>query len=502
MNTNTVGDRTDREPVLDLHQIQGNILVPFGTPFQSFLHLALDRADAGAWVARVLPEITSTRSLIDARRAGGPRTAVGLSLSAPGLRALGARPDTLLDVPFQDGLAARSTLLGDPHDPDDPGHARNWPSGGPGTTADALLVVGADTAEAVAALADRLLSGRGAPRVLHHDRCAALPGPDGDREHFGYRDPVSQPAVRGVAADTGEPLCPVTDPGRPEEALPGQKRLWPGEFVFGHPGQDPVAFAPPGTVASGGPAWTDNGSLLVVRRYRQDVAGFLGFAARTSAELERRGLPGWSPDAVSARLFGRWRDGTPLSLSPKGPDPALSGCPLSVNDFGFTGLRGPVDDTAGHRVPVGAHIRKAYPRDHTTDLETLASIETHRLLRRGMPYTGPDGETGMVFACYQTSIERQFEFVVRSWLNNPYQQHEGDNHDPIVGRPHRPVGDAVPREFVFRVPSDDPAGTEVRVPLPRHFTVPRGGGYFLTPSLSALETLAGPTAHRPLGGSP
>ena len=59
MNTNTAGGRTDQEPVLDLQQIQGNILVPFGTPFQSYLYLNLNPASAKAWVAHVLPEITS-----------------------------------------------------------------------------------------------------------------------------------------------------------------------------------------------------------------------------------------------------------------------------------------------------------------------------------------------------------------------------------------------------------------------------------------------------------
>ncbi|MDE3723229.1 Dyp-type peroxidase [Nocardiopsis sp. N85] len=483
------GRRTAREPLLDLNEIQGNILVPFGGPVQHHLYLRLT-GNPHRWLARVVPRVTSTRALMDLRAGGGGGTSVGVSFSASGLRMLGLRPDTLLDVPFQDGLAARSSLLGDPVDPADPGHAGNWPVGGPGTTADALLVVRAADDGAAAALADRLTAGPGGPRVLHRDRCASLAGEGHryEREHFGYRDPVSQPAVRGVAADTGEPLSPVTDPERPEEALPGQRRLWPGEFVFGHPGQDPLLSDTPGPVVSGGPDWTVNGSLLVTRRYRQDVDSFFAFADRAAAELARRGFPGWSPDAISSRLFGRWRDGTPVSLRPNGPDPRVSSCPLSDNDFGFTAERGPVDDTRGWRVPVGAHIRKAYPRDHETDLETTAAIETHRLLRRGMPYADR-GERGMAFACYQTSLERQFEFVVRSWLNNPYQQHEGDNHDPIVGRPHRPLGDRVPREFVLRMPSGDSEGTLVRLPMPEPFTAPRGGGYFFTPSLSALRAL-------------
>ncbi|XKK42108.1 Dyp-type peroxidase [Nocardiopsis sp. ARC36] len=483
------GRGTAREPLLDTNEIQGNILVPFGGPVQHHLYLRLS-GNPRAWLARVAPRVTSTRALMDLRALGGGWTAVGLSFSASGLRALGRRPDTLLDVAFQDGLAARSPLLGDPVDPDDPGCAGNWPVGGPGAGADALMVLRAADHGTAAAMAAELTAGPDGPAVMHRDLCASLTGRGGgeEREHFGYRDPVSQPAVRGVDADTGEPLFPARSLDRPGEARPGQRRLWPGEFVFGHPGQDPVLTDPPGPLVSGGPEWTVNGSLLVVRRYRQDVDAFLAFAEEAAADLARRGHPGWSADAVSSRLLGRWRDGTPVSLRPEGPDPRVASCPMSVNDFGFTAARGPVDDVRGRRVPVGAHIRKAYPRDHETDLETSAAIETHRLLRRGIPYSD-HGERGMVFACYQTSLERQFEFVVRSWLNNPYQQHDGDNHDPIVGRPHRSTGGRTRREFVLRLPSGSSGEALVRLAMPEPFTVPRGGGYFFTPSLSALRGL-------------
>jgi deferrochelatase/peroxidase EfeB len=82
-----------------------------------------------------------------------------------------------------------------------------------------------------------------------------------------------------------------------------------------------------------------------------------------------------------------------------------------------------VKDADGSRCPFSAHIRKAYPRDDSakvsppTDPELgEAATQTHRLLRRGLPYgpvspSSPDAPVhddvhrGLQFLAYQTSIE-------------------------------------------------------------------------------------------------
>ncbi len=56
-----------------------------------------------------------------------------------------------------------------------------------------------------------------------------------------------------------------------------------------------------------------------------------------------------------------------------------------------------------------------------------AEAQRHRIIRAGIPF-GPEvapGETttgtaaGLMFVCYQTSIERQFEYIQRRHANNP-----------------------------------------------------------------------------------
>jgi hypothetical protein len=68
-----------------------------------------------------------------------------------------------------------------------------------------------------------------------------LPG----HEHFGFDDGISQPGPRGTLSDIPDDyLTPrYIDSSQSVEALlyglPGQDLVWPGEFVFGYPGQGP-----------------------------------------------------------------------------------------------------------------------------------------------------------------------------------------------------------------------------------------------------------------------
>ena len=48
-------------------------------------------------------------------------------------------------------------------------------------------------------------------------------------EHFGFRDGVSQPGIRGFTTPFNTDV--------PYQGIPGQDLLWPGEFVLVYPAQ-------------------------------------------------------------------------------------------------------------------------------------------------------------------------------------------------------------------------------------------------------------------------
>lgn len=92
------------------------------------------------------------------------------------------------------------------------------------------------------------------------------------------------------------------------------------------------------------------------------------------------------------------------------------------NNFEFTGER-----DSQTRCPFAAHVRKTNPRGDLEDLTPPISIENRRIIRRGIPF-GPEvttfehfeGQThhgrGLLFACYQSSIDRGFQFIQKSML--------------------------------------------------------------------------------------
>ncbi len=151
---------------------------------------------------------------------------------------------------------------------------------------------------------------------MHVERGGLLPGAMAGREHFGFRDGISQPAVLGH----DDPA-----PGEPERRL---TPLTPaGEFVLGHPRHGATGLGPP--IAC--PAWMHDGTFQVFKRFHQDVPGWRAQLAAASAELAGRGVP-MSADELAARLIGRWPSGAPLGHSPEVDDGALPGAVFDYED--------------------------------------------------------------------------------------------------------------------------------------------------------------------------
>jgi Dyp-type peroxidase family len=577
-NIESTGDPTrppvPKEPILNLRNIQGNIIGGFNKDYQTMLFLRLRRDEDQAahvenfrrWLAIFVPFIATSEEvlafnrlfkLIRARRHVESRTIqatwINIAFSFNALKLMSPDAEEFTDEAFREGLAARAVnKLNDPISPSAEGNPKNWVFGGPGCEADAVIIIGSDDPNDLGATVESIetsIYGGRTPdgqamnsgvQIIYKQQGATLPPPLTGHEHFGFLDGVSQPGIRGRLSDNpSDVLTPRQNPDDPEQGKPGQDLLWPGEFVFGYSGQKVDATEEEGGVAAegpnslkegpdgrpAGPDWAQDGSYFVIRRLRQDVAGFHSFLKATGDSIH-------SDEAtVGAKLVGRWKSGAPIMRARddkkeplKGDIPALGDDDCANNHFEYQEKTNPMTapsgsdqcsdttfpqsngDKTGKVCPFGAHIRKAYPRNDTGTLATgigEVSTQTHRLLRRGIPFGSPffspndpaktkdSGNRGLVFAAYQTSIVEQFEFVQSSWANNPNFKDVPDKHgnlvsghDLIIGQTNNPDGS---RERRCPIHVD---GKRHEVVAPVDWVIPTGGGYFFAPSISALNMLA------------
>jgi Dyp-type peroxidase family len=515
-------DRKKGEPQLELREIQGDILVGLQKDFQWFLFFEIvDIPKFKTFVTRsLLPRISSGEkvleweSAVQDHKAAGRKQKLSLvgvnaGLSITGLQKL--KPPNvaaIADQAFKDGIAARSGGLGDPKNGQ--GSPSTWKVGGPDNTADGVILITGPTATIVDKARDELVAnGGGSFRLVFEER-GMTRQLDRGHEHFGYLDGVSQPGIRGQIDETfpnRKFLQESQNPSDPGQALPGSDLLWPGEFVFGYPAQNPKDQDNSGGVSSGGPDWMKNGSFMVFRRLNQLVPEFHQFAGDYANKIATDSA------LVEARMVGRWKSGSPLELTPLQDDPHLGGNELENNNFEFD------TDPAGRRCPFAAHIRKSYPRNDVTPAgqkaptefeqreQSEASTQTHRILRRGIPF-GPDPdddenktgktetERGLMFVCYQTSIVNQFEFILQAWVNNPDFAPLGNKpgFDPLLGQFRddpllkRVVTSRAPRPVEGLAVSYPTGNRGPAALLPIDFIVPSGGGYFFMPSLSTFKT--------------
>lgn len=474
-----------RQDAVDLDDVQGNILR--GYRKSRVRHLVVRVVDPGQarhWVKAI---VGSDRSLAPAiTRAGHwgaqpPDVCFNLGLTFTGLLALGVPPPAAQTFPeaFRDGMAARAVKLGDWGD-SAPEYWQPW-----FRQASAVHGVVSLYANTVALLDDyerALMSGLGARAVAvagrndggvfnadHHADAAR----QRDEVHFGYRDSISQPRfahLHGVGKYDDQPRAPL------------------GTVLLGHE----TAFEGVSWGLPNPPVLGVNGAFNAYRVLEQDVAAFEAFLDRAANEVLATAVahellpfdlaasadPARRFEAmrelVAAKLGGRWRNGTPLALSPREPAPQP---PVSDTAFDYR------DDLDGLKCPFGSHIRRSNPRGGQI-VQRIAN-HTRRLVRRGLPYgpkfdpSAPDrAERGLLGNFLCADLAAQFEAIQYDWINLGLQDPRvtGSN-DPLLG-----AND--PQTSWFDLPTSQ--GPIRLRGLPR-FVRTRGGAYTFFPGISALH---------------
>ncbi|MGC4081532.1 MAG: hypothetical protein QM736_05290 [Vicinamibacterales bacterium] len=491
--------------ILEHADVQGLVLRGYAhLPEACYYLLRIDDAAAfKAWLSAMLDagRITTAQA-----RPSAETGAFNIAFTPSGLRKLNVDPDPRaqgregFSLEFREGMAHpdRSRLLGDVEHNDPV--SWQWGSGeaareerAPGVTdVDVICLLFAASRDDGNGSLRALWNACAPPRAAVDVRFVmpAWLSPDG-KEPFGFRDGLSQPILRYTAR---------------EYAAVGVERelhvVEPGEFLLGYENQHgrmpispsvsperdrsgrlrPLENRPRLDPRSFGSDLRDfgrNGTYMVVRQLRQDVAMFRRFLeeqTKSSPEGGHYECGATSDHAVSAvagghanggshheeamrlaaRLIGRWPDGAPLVRAPLH-------APAHPGDNAFTYF---ADDRYGYRCPPGAHIRRANPRDALAhdDGGTARAIErvnTHRILRRGRRYGPrpavesldrhvpgiPHDEEGIVFICFNANLRTQFEFVQQTWVNNEKFAGLSSERDPLNGCPaertrfDRPKGD-------------------------------------------------------------
>ncbi len=444
---------------MSLADVQGNVICGYGTTFARYLFATvIDPVPARRWLSAIVDRVTFNTSW----EAEVPAYTLNIAFTHAGLLALGVPAPSFdgLDA-FTQGMPARTAQLGDlgANDP------ARWERG---LRDPHLLVVltaweRERLEEPVAALESQLSDPDSGVRLDVSQEAAVL---EGAREHFGFGDGFSQPAIAGAS----------TGPRHGEGTLTrwrGWRDLALGEFILGHADEGGLNPAAPA-----GPLGQD-ATFMVVRKLEQDVAGFRSYLRRQAQRFGRD--ESW----IGAKIVGRWQNGSPLATNPDRPGPSASENRDTINQFRYG------DDPRGLACPLGAHVRRSNPRD-ALGWEGRPT-QRHRMLRRGVSYgpplpdevTEPDGqERGLIFVCYQASIERQFEFVQQQWLGDGNVFGLGDDRDPLAAGVDPSVDGGGGRMVIQGSP---PLFLSA---LPRFVTM-RGGGYFLLPGRPGLKALAG-----------
>jgi Dyp-type peroxidase family len=470
---------------VEYHEIQGNVIYAYGNRYPVARYVLLRIRDGREDDAR-----RAVAEWIDAVTFGKPideQPRVNLALTYPGLAALGVPQKQLDQFPrdFREGAWQRSEQL------DGPAGRTDWESGI--GSAHVLLSCHARDEPGLDRRVEELLSPSKAAFVTCNDQRAALldRGSSGtaddepsctvhlSREHFGFADGCSQPAIEGVHTCAEDLRGSGVNARVPPSSRLGQfredlferyvVRRWrairAGEFLLGYENESGIH--PAGSEPPLGP----NGTFMVYRKLEQHVDSFQKHIANEAERL------GFDYETLKSRIVGRWPDGTPLALRPAGRDEAVAVDRRLSNAFDY------LDDPHGGQCPLGAHVRRTNPRSGLPGGGEVTM--RHRIIRRGMPYgppwpePAPDGR-GLIFISYGSSIAEGFETIQRLWCDDGEALGLGSKPDYLLQ--HR----AMEGMDVGRNRDGKPSRID---PPAEPFVTVRGCAYLFVPSRRACAEL-------------
>jgi hypothetical protein len=448
---------------IDRRNVQGLIFQSYNYPLaRYFLFQFGDTAGARRFLAEWAPLITSAAQ----DPAAKAEPLINIALSWPGLNKTGAL-ERKADVPASEAFPWD---FREPPDADAMGDhggcapSNWWNRRFRSEDVDLLFYLNCQSEAALATYSDKIRASARKNNIKEliptRDGKEALTGgvPNKGIVHFGYRDGISQPAINWDDA-----------PNRPD-------LIDFRNFLLGYWCKTAESFprAAP---------WSDlarDGCYVVMRWLYQDVAKFNKFLRVESARLWPDMAPADAQELLAAKLMGRWRNGTPLILSPDKPDDALA----LNNDFSYAG------DPNGAICPFSSHIRIAHRRDDELTFANQQMFESGgpRILRRGSSYgttlTGEedDGEDrGLIGMFLCSNINMQFYSIMR-WLNKTdFNAKVTDvrGQDPLFGNRHVR---GCSNTFQFEA-----AGKNAKVDGLQEFIRTQGTLMLLLPSLAMLQ---------------
>jgi Dyp-type peroxidase family len=450
---------------LDPTDIQGFVLRGYTFPVARYLLLQIVPAGGREFIGKLIRQITTGERWDQ----GKPRTTVNVAFTFRGLKKLDLPELSLQSFPceFVQGMKARGAILCDTglNSPD------HWEPVWRDESVDAWLGVYAESLPELDRQCtdlEKLMAGTNGAVVIGSQDAGVLviEGKITTKEHFGYTDGFGNPDYVGVVRDT--------QPGQGKLMSNGSwAPLATGELMLGYAdeaGELPVAPIPH--------LLANNSTFMVYRKMHQNVATFRKY-------LNEKGkLYSGGKEKLASKFIGRFRDGTPIEVSPDKCDPAVvANKQLNVN-FKYG------SDLDGVRCPIGAHVRRTNPRDAFGFDGKL--VNRRRITRRGLPY-GPHtpedqpvsdaDEHGLIFMVMNASIFRQFEFVQQQWIEYGNDARQGNDKDMLMGN-HGGVG-----KFMIQGTAD-PANPPFVCGGLQNFVELRGGDYFWVPSITALRMIA------------